>query len=161
MVESAAKDKFGVYTRCSDSPCASAVTGAAQINAYCFRQGTITTTPTPAQTCPGAAAASVKRPHRHKVDWSRCSADICGYEQSTATLAAVIQVPKYCMKQQETTPVCPEGCTCLSDASATQRYGTYTRCSADICGYEQSTQTTAAVQIPQILHETGIDTGLP
>ena len=150
MVESAAKDKFGVFTRCSDSPCASAVTGAAQINAYCFRQGTITTTPTPAQTCPaGCSCISEATAQAQGGSWSRCSADICGYEQSTATLAAVIQVPKYCMKQQVTTPVCPEGCTCLSDASATERYGTYTRCSADICGYEQGTQTTAAVQIPE------------
>lgn len=156
MVESAAKDKFGVYTRCSDSPCASAVTGAAQINAYCFRQGTITTTPTPAQICPaGCSCISEATAKAKGGSWSRCSADICGYEQSTATLAAAVQVPKYCMKQQETTPVCPEGCTCLSDANAKARYGTYTRCTADVCGYEQSTQTTAVVQIPEYCVKQG------
>jgi len=147
MMESAAKEKFGVYTRCSETPCYTVVTGSAAMNAYCFRQGT---TPTPV-TCPqGCDCISDATAKAKGGTWSRCSADICGYEQSTATLAAVVQVPKYCMKQQETTPVCPEGCTCLSDANAKARYGAYTRCSADVCGYEQSTATVAAVvQIPK------------
>jgi hypothetical protein len=147
MMESAAKEKFGVYTRCSETPCYTVVTGSAAVNAYCFRQGT---TPTPV-TCPqGCDCISEVTAKAKGGSFTRCSADICGYEQSTVTIAAVVQVPKYCMKQESTTPVCPDGCTCLSDANAKARYGEYARCSADVCGYEQSTSTVAAVvQVPK------------
>ena len=148
MMESDAKEKFGSYSRCGYTPCYTVVTGSAQLSAYCFRQGTTTTTPLPA--CPeGCSCISDATAKARGGSWSRCSADICGYEQSTATLAAVVQVPKYCMKQQETTPVCPEGCVCLSDANAKARYGDFTRCTADVCGYDIPANAVAAYQVPK------------
>ena len=158
MLESAAKDKFGVYTRCSDSPCTSAVTGAAQVNAYCFGPGT-TTTP-PSGICKeGCSCISEVTAQARGGSWSRCSPDICGYEQSTATLAAVVQVPKYCMKQQETTPICPDGCSCLSDPDAKLR-GLTTKCdpNENPCGYQSiaATANTAANRIPLYCYKTGI-----
>ena len=144
MVESAAKDKFGIYLRCSDTPCASAVTGAAQINAYCFRQGTTTPGPSCPEGCNCISEATAKARYG---DYTRCSPDICGYEQD--------QTPKYCIKQGSTTPTCPEGCTCLTDANAKEKYGTYTRCSAEVCGYETSTLTTAAYQVPKYCVKQG------
>jgi hypothetical protein len=89
-------------------------------------------------------------------DYTRCSADVCGYELRAPTNArAATQVPKYCVKQAETTALCPEGCTCLSDANAKARFGTFTRCQADPCGYEMSTLTTAAYQIPKYCVKQG------
>ena len=148
MMESDAKEKFGSYSRCGSTPCYTVVTGSAQLSAYCFRQGTTTTTPLPA--CPeGCSCISDATAKARGGSWSRCSADICGYDRSTATLAAVVQVPKYCMKQQETTPVCPEGCVCLSDANAKARYGDFTRCTADVCGYDIPANVVAAYQVPK------------
>ncbi|MDD1684775.1 MAG: hypothetical protein LUQ19_02660 [Methanoregula sp.] len=147
MMESEAKDKFGSYSRCSETPCYTVVTGSAQLKAYCFRQGT-----TPVPTCPeGCSCISDATAKARGGTWTRCSDTICGYEQSTATLAAVVQVPKYCMKQVSTTPVCPEGCVCITDAMAKERYGDFTRCSAEVCGYELSAATNAlsSNQIPK------------
>jgi hypothetical protein len=61
------------------------------------------------------------------------------------------------MKQDETTPVCPDGCTCLSDVNAKERYGEYTRCSADVCGYELSAAANAlaASQVPKYCVKQG------
>jgi len=112
MFESAAKEKFGNYERCSQTSCYSVVTGSAMVKAYCFRQ--IVVSPV---TCPGGCDCISDATAKAKGgNWARCSADICGYEQSTATLAAVVQVPKYCMKQQS--PVCPDGCSCDPEEDA-------------------------------------------
>jgi hypothetical protein len=162
MMESAAKDKFqGVYRKCGNDPCYTVVTGAAQVSAYCFGPGTVTTTPTPAP-CSGEGCSCISEATAKAKggSWSKCSPDICGYEQSTATFAAAAQVPKFCMRQQETTTptpatVCKAGCACLSNAQAKERYGTYTQCSPDVCGYEQSTQTTAAYQVPKYCVQQG------
>jgi len=40
MLEGDAKEKFGSYSRCSETPCYTIVTGSASLKAYCFRQGT-------------------------------------------------------------------------------------------------------------------------
>lgn len=156
MMESDAKEKFQTYSRCSETSCYSMVTGSAILKAYCFRQGLTTATPVPA--CPqGCSCISDATAKARGGTWARCSAEICGYEQSTATLAAVVQVPKYCMKQESTTPVCPDGCVCLSDADAKARYGEYNRCSADICGYEVSAATNAlsSTQVPKYCVKQG------
>jgi hypothetical protein len=151
MMEADAKAKFGIYSRCSETPCYTVVTGSATVNAYCFRQGTTTTTQVP--SCPGGCSCISEATAKARGgSWSRCSSDICGYEQSTATLSAVVNVPKYCMKQESTiSPPCPQGCTCLSDMDAKARYGDYTRCSAGVCGYELSAATNAlaATQVPK------------
>ena len=52
MMEAEAKEKFGSYFRCSETPCYSVVTGSATLKAYCFRQGTPPTTTTPVPACP-------------------------------------------------------------------------------------------------------------
>jgi hypothetical protein len=148
MMEASAKDKFqGVYKQCGDSPCYTVVTGSAQVNAYCFGPGTTTTTPpvTCQQGCDCISEATAKAKGG---SWTRCQPDVCGYEQGS-TLAAVIQVPKYCMKQESTTPVCPDGCSCLSDANAKAKFGAYTRCGPDVCGYEQSPSLAAVIQVPK------------
>lgn len=198
MFESAAKEKFGNYERCTSTPCYSVVTGSATVNAYCFRQVTVSPVSCPSGcNCMSEETAKIKGG-----EWTRCQEAVCGYEQSTATLAAVVQVPKYCMKEKA--PACPDGCTCLleaegaakglekcdpnaapcayhpviltandpnsgkplycyktgvtttvtpsagcpencgcmSEAIAKQKFGTYSQCSKEICGYE-ATATTA------------------
>lgn len=161
MMESAAKDKYqGVYKKCGDKPCNTVVTGAAQVSAYCFGPGTTTTTPTPAPCGEGCSCISEATAKAKGGSWSRCSGDnICGYEQSTATLAAVVQVPKYCMKLQETTPVCPEGCSCISDADAKLK-GLTTKCNPNEnpCGYQSvaGTANTQANRIPLYCYKMGI-----
>jgi len=148
MMESAAKEKFGTYSRCSESPCYTVVTGSAQVNAYCFRQSVTTTTTRPTvSTCPmGCVCLSDVTAKAQYGDYTRCTADVCGYEQGSLTNAlASNQVAKYCVKQVSTTPTCPEGCSCISEATAKVKGGTWSRCSADICGYDQSTTTPAAV----------------
>jgi hypothetical protein len=133
MMESDAKEKFqGNYKQCSDQPCYTVVTGSAQLKAYCFRQGTTTPVCPEGCSCISDATATAKGG-----TWTRCSDTVCGYEPGTATLAAVVQVPKFCMKQVTTTPVCPEGCVCITKAMAQDRYGDFTQCSSDICGYAQ------------------------
>ena len=213
MMESDAKEKFGTYSRCSENPCYTVMTGSTTLKAYCYRQGTppVTTTQTPScptsctclsdatakerygtytrctdtvcgydmpanmvaayqvpkycikqgsttPVCPeGCSCISDATARARGGSWSRCSDSVCGYETGTATLAAVVQVPKYCMKQGETTPVCPEGCNCLTDAMAKERYGTFTRCSAEICGYEMSAATNALAsnQVPKYCVKQG------
>lgn len=164
MLESAAKDKFqGVYKQCSDQPCAVVVTGAAQLSAYCFGPGTTTTTPS--GTCPeGCSCISEATAQAKGGSWSRCSADICGYEPSTATAIAVVNVPKYCMQQQQTTPVCPDGCSCLSDADAKLK-GLTAKCdpNENPCGYQSpvATANIQANQIPLYCYKTSITTITP
>lgn len=161
MMESTAKDKFqGVYKKCGDKPCQTIVTGAAQVNAYCFGPGTTTTTPTPAPCGEGCSCISEATAKAKGGSWSRCSGDnICGYEQSTATFAAVVNVPKYCMKQQETTPVCPEECSCISDADAKLK-GLTTKCNPyeNPCGYQSvaGPANTQVNRIPLYCYKIGI-----
>jgi hypothetical protein len=149
MMESDAKEKFGTYSRCSDTPCYSVTTGSTTLNAYCFRQG-ITSTTTPVPSCPeGCTCLSDAQAKERYGTFTRCSETVCGYDIPTNVVAAY-QIPKYCVKQGSTTPVCPEGCSCISEATAKAKGGSWSRCSADVCGYEQSTATLAAVvQVPK------------
>jgi hypothetical protein len=207
MLESAAKDKFqGVYHQCGTDACAVAVTGAAQLKAYCFGPGA--TTPACPTGCVCITDAMAKQrygdysrcnpdgnPCGYEQDqtpkycikqgsatpacpegyscisnatvaaqggtWTRYSSDACGYEQSTATLAAVVQVPKFCWKQQETTPVCPDGCTCISDADAKLK-GLISKCdpNENPCGYQSSTATAniQGTRVPLYCYKTEITT---
>jgi hypothetical protein len=158
MAEPAAKEKFGVYTRCGTTPCYTVVTGSAQVNAYCFRQGITPTTPV--VTCPeGCNCISEVTAKEKGGSWLRCSADICGYEQSSAAGVVVVNMPKYCMKQQETTPVCPSGCSCLSEADAKLK-GLTTKCNPneEPCGYQNiaATANTQGYRIALYCYNTGI-----
>lgn len=138
MMEAEAKEKFGSYYRCSETPCYSVVTGSATLKAYCFRQGTPPATTTPAPACPpGCTCLSDAQAKERYGTYTRCTENVCGYD-IPANMVAAYQIPKYCVKQGTTTPVCPDGCVCITDAMAKQRYGTFTRCTADICGYDQS-----------------------
>ena len=161
LMESAAKEKFGIYTRCSETPCNTVVTGSVALNAYCFRQGT---TPTPV-TCPqGCDCISEATAKAKGGIFTRCSADICGYELSTATLAAAVQMPKYCMKPELTTttqtPVCPESCSCISDDDAKLKGMVRCDSSQTPCDYRSvaATANTAATRIPLYCYKTGITT---
>ena len=137
MMESDAKEKFGSYSRCSETPCYSVVTGSTILKAYCFRQGTPPTTTTPVPACPqGCNCLSDAQAKDRYGTYTRCTDTVCGYDMP-ANMVAAYQVPKYCVKQGSTTPICPEGCNCITDAMAKQRYGDYTRCSVNVCGYEQ------------------------
>ncbi|WP_292348386.1 MULTISPECIES: hypothetical protein [unclassified Methanoregula] len=153
--EAVAKDRYGTYTRCSDTVCGYEQD---QTRKFCIKPGG--TTPVCPEGCSCISEATAKAKGG---SWTRCTSDVCGYEQSTATLAAVVQVPKYCMKQQETAPVCPEGCACLTDGQAKERYGTFTRCSADVCGYEMSAPTNALAsgQIPKYCVKQGTTPACP
>jgi len=149
ITEATAKARGGTWSRCSEDICGyeqstASLAAVVKVPKYCMKQES--TLP----TCPeGCVCLSDTNAKARYGDYTRCSADICGYDVSAATGALeATQVPKYCVKQATTTPVCPEGCTCLTDAKAKERYGTYTRCTAEVCGYETSTLTTAAYQIP-------------
>jgi len=149
ITDAMAKQRYGDYTRCSADVCGYEQDQTAK---YCIKQGSATPACPEGCSCISDATAKAKGG-----SWARCSADVCGHEAGTATLAAVVQVPKYCMKQEETTPVCPEGCNCLSDAMAKERYGTFTRCSADVCGYDLGAPTNALAsnQIPKYCVKQG------
>ena len=137
MLEADAKEKFGTYSRCSETPCYTVYTGSTSLKAYCFRQGTPPVTTTPVPSCPqGCTCLSDVTAKERYGTYTRCTDTVCGYDMPANRVAAY-QVPKYCVKQGSTTPVCPEGCTCITDAMAKQRYGDYTRCSENACGYEQ------------------------
>lgn len=154
LTEADAAAQLGTYEKYSDTVCGykqSTATMAAVVRTpkYCVKKKEVT--PSPVVCANGCSCISEATAKVRGGTWSRCSADICGYEQSTATLAAAVRVPKYCMKQESTNPTCPEGCVCLSDVNAKARYGDYTRCSADICGYDVSAVTgaLAATQVPK------------
>lgn len=154
MFESAAKDKFGNYQQCSQTSCYSVVTGSSTINAYCFRPMVVSPV-----TCPsGCDCISDVTAKAKGGNWARCSADICGYEQSTATMAAVIQVPKYCMKQQP--PVCPAGCSCILEEDAKQKELKKCDPNEAPCAYQplSLTANTAGSGKPLYCYMTGVTT---
>ena len=95
--------------------------------------------------------------------YTRCTADVCGYEHEHAHAIAAYQVPKYCVKQGST-PVCPDGCACISDEDAKLK-GLTDRCdnSQTPCGYRSvdATATTAAHRIPLYCYKTTITTVTP
>jgi len=72
----------------------------------------------------------------------------CDYQPVSLTAnTAGSAKPLYCYKTSVTTTqtpvgVCPENCGCMSENTAKEKFGTYSRCSANICGYE-ATATTA------------------
>jgi hypothetical protein len=146
MLESAAKDKG--LTRCdpNEKPCRTAtITGAAPVNYYCFGPGTTTTTPVVTCDVPGCNCMSVATAEAKAQEaggtYTRCKSEICGYEQSTATVAAVVNVPKYCIKIPEATPVCPDGCSCLSESDAKLKGLTKCDPNENPCGYQSITAT--------------------
>lgn len=95
-------------------------------------------------------------------NYEKCSEDACGYEYSQ-TITAAIKIPKYCFKQKTTTitiikpativasnlSACPQGCECLTDAQAKEKFGSYVKCTEDVCGYEIAQRITAVRQIPK------------
>jgi hypothetical protein len=150
MFESAARDKFGSYERCTSTSCYSVVTGSATVNAYCFWQATVSPVTYP-QGCECISDATAKAKGGN---WARCSADICGYEQSTATLAAVVQVPKYCMKPQSA--ACPEGCSCILEEDAKQKGLTKCDPNEAPCAYQPVSLTANTGGKPLYCYMTGV-----
>ena len=162
MPESAAKDKFqGNYRQCGDSPCNTVTTAAAAIPYYCFGPGTTTTTPSGA--CPeGCNCISEATAKDRYGTYTRCQENPCGYEQSTATLAAVVQVPKYCIRGGSS-QVCPDGCSCISDADAKLK-GLSDKCdpNENPCGYQSAAATTfQAGQVPLYCYRNTLTTITP
>lgn len=165
MPESAAKEKG--LTRCSpnEQPCRTVTTtGAAPVNYYCFGPATAIT-PIPVAACdvPGCDCMSIATAETKAKEagapYTRCKSEICGYEQSTATVAAVVNVPKYCIKIQEASPACPDGCACISDGEAKLK-GLTTRCdpNENPCGYRNiaATANIPANRLPLYCYKTGI-----
>ncbi len=154
LTDADAAAQLGSFEKYSDTVCGykqSTATMAAVVRTpeYCVKKKELT--PTMVVCANGCSCISEATAKTRGGTWSRCSADICGYEQGTATLAAAVRVPKYCMNQESTTPACPEGCVCLSDADTKARYGDSTRCSAEICGYDVSAVAGAltATRVPK------------
>jgi hypothetical protein len=112
-----------------------------------------------APACPEGCACLIDADAKAKFgDYTRCQEEPCGYQMTAATNAlAATQVPKFCVRQAPVTPACPEGCTCLSEAKAKERYGTYTRCTDVACGKEiiQPATGAAAYSVPQYCVKQG------
>jgi len=126
MTEEMAKREFGRYERCSDQICGF---DDRDTPMYCFR---------PAGDVPGemecpigceCLAEEVAAEKFGRYEW--CSDEICGYDNRNT--------PKYCFRPAEGAPeeaVCPEGCECMTEEMAKEKFGKYERCSPEICGYD-------------------------
>jgi hypothetical protein len=141
MPEAKAKEAYGSYERCSETPCSagSATTAtAASAPDYCFRAKT-----TPS-VCPDGCDCITPDDAKLKFGFlpDRCSSEICGYYQTVTTAAP--SIAKYCFKRPTVTstvtssPVCPDGCTCLSKEEGV-KYG-FPACKGvtTICGYDNN-----------------------
>jgi hypothetical protein len=156
LTDAMAKERYGTFTRCSADVCgyeAGTLTAASGlIPKYCVKQGS-----TP--VCPDGCACISDEDAKLKGLTDRCdnSQTPCGYKTDTSTVTALRRIPLYCYKIPTTTSTCPEGCNCLSEANAKERYGTYTQCSEEICGKEvvPAANGVAAYSVPQYCVKQG------
>jgi hypothetical protein len=61
--------------------------------------------------------------------YERCTPEICGYDD--------LRRPMYCFRPLEDVPPvaeCPEGCECLIEEVAAEKFGGYEWCSDEVCG---------------------------
>ncbi|RZN33433.1 MAG: PGF-CTERM sorting domain-containing protein [Methanophagales archaeon ANME-1-THS] len=99
---------------------------------YCYKKPSVSPSPTP--VCPEGCTC-VTEEEAKKYGYVLCQGiqKICGYDQ--------YQKPLYCYQRPSVspspTPVCPEGCTCVTEEEA-KKYG-YVLCQGiqKICGYDQ------------------------
>jgi len=102
-----------------------------RIPLYCYKTDITSITPQPicgvGCTCATNATAVEK-------GLAICGGKLtpCGYNEN--------KQPQYCWK--ESSPICPQGCSCLQEADAKAKFGSgnYTRCdpNGQACGYDQS-----------------------
>jgi hypothetical protein len=118
MAESTAKEQFGVYEKCQETPCAKVVLGSTTLSYYCFRAKAF-----PACDA-GCECMSEEAAKKEFGTYERCSETVCGQ--------SVTGAPYYCFRALEA--VCPEGCSCLSPDEAEKELGTYERCTTTSCG---------------------------
>ncbi|WAC04723.1 MAG: hypothetical protein OS112_09725 [Methanoregula sp.] len=141
MPEAKAKEAFGSYERCSETPCSAGSANTATAAAapdYCFRAKTTPSVCTDGCDCITPDDAKLKFGFLP----DRCSSEICGYYQPVTTAASPVE--KYCFKRPAATPTvtsspaCPEGCTCLSKDEGI-KYG-FPVCKGvtTICGYDNN-----------------------
>ncbi|HII98963.1 MAG TPA: hypothetical protein HA272_06890 [Methanoregula sp.] len=161
MMESAAADKFGSYEQCNSNPCYSVVTGSATVNAYCFRQAAVLPV---AALCPSGCACLLEEvASGQRLDRCDPNAAPCAYKpQSPVANIPGSEKPLYCYRMPEIptltptatpVPVCPDGCSCMSEATAKDRFETYSRCSETVCGTEGASSLTH--MIPQYCFRQG------
>jgi hypothetical protein len=84
-------------------------------------------------SCPGGCECMVEMEAAERFGaYARCSEVICGYDGRTALYCyRAIESPP-----TEAPPACPEGCMCMVEEEAAERFGSYERCSEVICGYD-------------------------
>ena len=161
MMESSAQERFGSYEQCNSNPCYSVVTGSATIHAYCFRQTIIAPVAAP---CPTGCACLLEDVAVQQ-GLNRCdpNAAPCAY-QPASPVANIpgSEKPLYCYQvpvmptltpTATPVPVCPDGCSCMSEATAKDRFGTPSRCSDTVCGTEGAASLTH--MIPQYCFREG------
>jgi hypothetical protein len=124
MTEEMAKEEFGRYERCSPEICGY---DDRRRPMYCFRP----VEDIPEETaCPEGCECLAEEVAADKFggyEW--CSDKICGIGEG--------KVPKYCFRPVEDIPeekACPEGCECLEEVVAAEKFGRYEWCSYEICG---------------------------
>ena len=83
-------------------------------------------------SCPKACECMTEEMAKEKFGkYERCSPEICGYDD--------LRRPMYCFRPIEDVPMereCPQGCECMTEEMAKEKFGKYERCSPEICGYD-------------------------
>jgi len=121
-----------------------------------------TTTVPPIQCSPGCECLSSEYAQQYGYSYCGGKQTICGYEQTATAL-----VPKYChQKPAETTTtsiaVCSGTCECLSEATAQQKFGAFTKCSNVPCGYDSIQDASVPKYCIQVVPLTDSDRdGIP
>lgn len=69
---------------------------------------------------------------------------VCGAPVYAAQVQSGVQTAARNANTASLVSACPDGCECLTDATATARYGTYVKCSDAVCGYEPVSVSTKA-----------------
>ncbi|MDO8872817.1 MAG: hypothetical protein Q7V05_08830 [Methanoregula sp.] len=148
MNEADAKVKFnGAYERCSNTACGNDMATVSVSTRYCYRAilspvTMVSAVPTVQAVCPDGCSC-MSDEEGQKMGYSYCNGvqKICGYQSWTGLTASTSgQRPLYCYGKG-TPSTCGEGCSCMSEATAVKKFGTYQFCSNTICGYEKSAIT--------------------
>ncbi len=124
MTEEMAKQEFGKYERCSPEICGY---NEQRMPMYCFRP--VEDVPEESKCPEGCACMTEERAKEVLGKYERCSPEICGYDE--------LRRPMYCFRPVEDVPPeaeCPEGCECLEEEVAAEKFGGYEWCSDKVCG---------------------------
>lgn len=101
---------------------------------YCVKGGS-----TP--VCPEGCACISDEDAKLKGLTDRCdnSQTACGFRLVAGTAnTAATRVPLYCYKIPTTTPVCPQGCTCTTNATGVEKGLTFCGGKVTLCGYNEN-----------------------